>query len=197
MRAGAAVPRLLSPRAALLRRVVELRAQREMFTTKLADAESRLAALARPGVRSSAEDQLHLARQALRAATRIAGEAEAAYRDLFGEPVPVVKICADCGVGKPVDEFPRHPTTGNPRSFCQPCYRARCRAGWWRHRDKRLAELKHYQARREPEARRKYHREYYQEHRDRLRPRYTEQARARRALRSQTNGEQDGRTATL
>lgn len=184
-RAGAFMPRLLSPQTAALRRIVELRLQRARFEARVTDAETRLAAAPTGQRRAAFEDQLHLARQGLRQAARIVDEAETAYVDLF-DALPGGKICEDCGEAVPLSEFPIRSDSGKPRPICHPCFKARQRASWRRHREQRLADLKAYAAKRDVESRRQYQRDYYYRNHDRVRPYLTQKARDYRRKKQQT-----------
>lgn len=176
-RAGAETPSrlLLSPQTAALRRIIELREQRDRYAAQVAAAEAaavQARAAAPLGQRTAsrsaaidrAADEAHRLSVSARTATRIVEEAEADYGYLFGEPVPELKVCAACNQPKPIDAFPVHSTTGNPRGYCRACWNARQRADYHQNR----------------ETRRAYLRDHFHKHYDRLRPRYTAQARARR-----------------
>ena len=44
------------------------------------------------------------------------------------EPGPASKVCRDCGIRKPLDEFPRNKNVADGRhTYCKPCHNARSR----------------------------------------------------------------------
>lgn len=101
-------------------------------------------------------------------------------------PIP----CKGCKEIKHPDEFPVHNQTGRPRSYCRPCFNARQRKSYHRHRKKRLTEQREYRETRNVEARRAYARRYYVENYDRVRAQLTEAQRKRRErLRNSTDPE--------